>query len=67
MRINLKLLRVKHNLTQEQMAEETGITRCTYAAVENGALRGSETFWNTVQSRFGVPGSEMWELMRNET
>lgn len=66
MRMNLKVLRVKNHLTQEQMADEIGVGRQTYAAVEQGKQRGGEYFWETVQSRFEVPDSEMWELMRNE-
>ena len=66
MRTNLKLLRVKNHLTQIQMADELGVGRQTYAAVEVGRLRGSEELWKSVQARFGVEDAEMWALMQNE-
>ena len=66
MRTNLKVLRVKNHLTQVQMADEVGVGRQTYAAVEVGKQRGNEEFWNAVQNRFDVPDSEMWGLMRND-
>ena len=66
MRTNLKLLRIKNHLTQFQMADELGVGRQTYAAVEVGRLRGSEELWKSVQTRFGVEDAEMWTLMQNE-
>lgn len=66
MRTKLKVLRVMNHLTQEQMAVECGCERQTYAAVEIGRLRGSESFWKNVQTRFDVANADMWELMQNE-
>lgn len=64
MRMNLKLLRVKHNLTQQEMADAIGCQRAVYAAIEIGRMAGKETFWQSVQKAFDVPDSDMWSLMK---
>lgn len=66
MRTNLKVLRVRNKYTQAKMAAEIGFGSQIYAAVENGTRRGSEEFWQCVQTRFNVPDSEMWGLMQDE-
>ena len=66
MRTILKVLRVENHLTQDEMAKKVGVSRPTYAAVENGQLRGSEGFWKVVQGKFEIPDEKMWELMRDE-
>ena len=35
-RIQLKLARVEHNLTQAELAEKVGVTRQTIGLIENG-------------------------------
>lgn len=66
MRKNLKMLRVKHDLTQEEMAEKIGCDRGTYASIENGSRDGRLAFWQELQQAFEIPESDMWELIRNE-
>lgn len=66
MRTNLKLLRVKHKLTQAQMAVKLYCARCTYAAIETGERNGSRQFWQTLQKVFNIPDSEMWELQKQD-
>lgn len=66
MRMNLKLLRVKHGLTQAQMAEKCGITRCNYAAIENGTRNGRDYFWECLQEAFNIPDADMWELKKRD-
>lgn len=63
-RTNLKVLRVRHNLSQQEMAERLGCTRATYAAIEVGQRNGSHRFWTAVQDKFMIPDCEMWELMK---
>ena len=41
MRKKLILLRKKHNLTQEHMAELIGVSRTTYTGYENGRVNPS--------------------------
>jgi DNA-binding XRE family transcriptional regulator len=62
MRKNLKMLRIENDLTQEQMAERLGVTRVTYANVENGKSKGSITFWLAVEREF--PESNMKDLVK---
>lgn len=66
MRMNLKLLRVKHGLTQEQMAEKVGCTRGTYAAIENGTRNGRDYFWKSLQKAFNIPDEDMWALKKKD-
>ena len=66
-RTNLKVFRVKHHLTQEEMAKKIGgYTRQAYAYVENGKRDGRKSFWKDLQKAFNVPDSEMWELQKND-
>lgn len=62
MRKNLKLLRVEHDLTQEEMAARLGVTRTTYCNVENGKSDGSSFFWLNVQREF--PGNDLNKLAK---
>lgn len=63
-RTNLKVLRVRNNLSQQEMAERLGCARATYQAVETGQRTGSQKFWTAVQGKFMIPDCEMWELMK---
>lgn len=65
-RTNLKLLRVKHHLTQAQMAQKIGITRCNYAAIEKGTRNGRDFFWTSLQKAFNIPDADMWELKKKD-
>lgn len=65
-RTNLKLFRVKHKLTQQDMADRMGYSRATYAAVEAGTRDCRTTFWNKLSEAFAIPASEVAELMRND-
>lgn len=66
MRTNLKVLRVKHKLSQEQMAEKLGYRRATYSAIENGKRTGRQAFWLDFQKAFDIPDSELWGYMKND-
>lgn len=66
MRLGLKLLRVKLNLTQEEMAAKLGVNRGTYIAIENGRRDGRLAFWETLQKVFDIPDADMWELIKHE-
>lgn len=63
MRTRLKLFRVKHKLTQEQIAEKIGYGRMTYAAVENGKRNPSKNFCVEFGRAFGLSLSKVSELM----
>lgn len=66
MRKNLKIFRATKLLSQEQMAATIGVTRSTYAAIENGDREGRKTFWRLLQCAFNIPDAEMYGLMKNE-
>lgn len=64
MRLNLKLFRVKHKLNQSEIAKKIGVTRQTYAHIEQGKRMGNHHFWNNLQTVFNVPDDEMYKLMK---
>lgn len=66
MRVNLKVLRVRMNLNQAEMAEKCGIGRVSYAAIERGDRGGSMKFWKNLQDAFEVKDENMYSLMKNE-
>lgn len=61
-RINLKCLRVKHQLSQDEMAKKIGCTRATYSAIENAKRGGRTKFWESLQSAFLLYDDEVSEL-----
>lgn len=66
MRLNLKLFRIKKNLTQSEFANKIGISRVAYSLIERGDRGGSFDFWVKLQNAFAVPDEEMFTLMKNE-
>lgn len=66
MRVNLKVLRVRLNLNQSEMADRCGVGRAAYAAIERGDRGGSMDFWKNLQNAFSVPDEKMFALMKNE-
>ena len=66
MRTNLKVLRVKQNLTQEEASAAIGCSRQAYASIESGMRKGTISFWAKVQNAFNVPDEEMWGMIRDE-
>lgn len=65
-RKNLKFLRIKNDLTQEQMAEKLEVCKATYNFVETGKRQGNTEFWQNLQKAFDVPDEEMFKLMKCE-
>jgi len=63
---SLKLLRVKYGLTQEGMATKLGMSRQSYAKIENGMADGNIQFWAKVQRAFKISSEEMWHLINDE-
>lgn len=64
MRTNLKVFRVAHKLTQEEMAEQLGISRVTYSYIERGERSGTIGVWSALQKAFNVPDAEMFSLQK---
>lgn len=63
---SLKILRVRHGLTQETMAQRIGVSRQAYAKIENGHAFGNISFWIKVQYTFNITSEEMWNLINDE-
>ncbi len=63
-RTNLKIFRIKHCLTQEEMAQKIGCIRPTYSAIENGKREGRKAFWNDLQLAFALTDEEICELKK---
>ena len=66
MRTELKVLRVKHNLTQKELAEKVGVSYPTYNLIEQGKRKGSTQFWANVQKLFNLEDGELWKLYANK-
>ena len=68
-RIELKMFRVRLDISQAEMAERIGVDRSTYSSVENGTRNGTYKFWMKFKTTFDIPESEMWRFMQvaNET
>lgn len=63
-RRNLKVLRVKHGLTQKQMAEKLGISLFSYGRIESGNRKCSIDFLTKLQQAFNIPDSDIWEYTK---
>lgn len=66
MRTALKVLRVRNNLTQKDMATKLGISYPSYNLIEQGKRKGSTEFWETIQNQFNLTDAEMWQLYANK-
>lgn len=66
MRTELKVLRVKNNLTQKDIATKLGISYPTYNLIEQGKRKGSTDFWRKMQKLFNLSDAEMWQLYSNK-
>lgn len=66
-RINLKIFRIRHGLTQADMAVRVGCARDAYCAIEAGKRDPSIAFFYALQDAFGIPDEKMWELTLHES
>ena len=58
----LKRLRFEYDLTQDQMAERTGVSRMQYNKIENGKSKGSMRFWLKLEEEF--PNENIGEMYK---
>jgi len=65
MRTELRVLRAKHNVTQQEVAKRTGVSVTTFNLIENGTRRGSHEFWVRLQREFNLNDGEVWRLQNN--
>lgn len=61
-RLNLKMFRLKHNLTQEEMANKLGIAKITYVNIELGKANPSFGLLETFAETFEY--DDIWELFK---
>jgi transcriptional regulator with XRE-family HTH domain len=59
MKNKLRLLRLKCNLTQENVAFELGISQKAYSKIENGQVRLTQDKVTTLSKVFNVSTSEL--------
>lgn len=63
---NLKVLRARHSLTQEQLAERVEVTRITINYVERGKWIPSTVLSLKIARVFGLPMEEVFYLEKLE-
>ena len=64
MRMDLKLFRVRHKLTQSEIAAKIGVSRQVYSNIEKGRNGGSTEFWGNLQRAFNIRDEDMYSLMK---
>lgn len=65
-RMNLRIFRIRHNLTQSEMAQRVGYERAAYSLIEAGTRNPSIEFFMNLQEAFNISDAEMWALTRLE-
>ena len=66
MRNGLYMFRHSKRLSQAAMAKKIGCDRATYSAIELGARDGRLTFWNKLQTAFGISDADIGKLKRKD-
>ncbi len=59
---NLRVLRAKHDFSQEVLAEKVGVTRVTINSIENGKWVPSTVLALKIAKVFGTPFEEIFWL-----
>ena len=62
----MRILRIKHKMTQADVAEKIGICLSAYNKIENGKRVGTLETWKKIQKLFDLGDEEMWSLMKDE-
>jgi len=62
MKNKLRMLRLKNNFTQENVAFELGISQKAYSKIENGQVRLTQDRITILSKIFNVPTSEFCQL-----
>lgn len=65
-RTSLKLFRVQHGLSQEQIAEKLGFCRGHYAKFENGTQDVTLRFLEALATAFGITFDEAKEITKRD-
>jgi transcriptional regulator with XRE-family HTH domain len=54
MALNLKKIRIEHNLTQRQLADKVGLEQSQISNLETGRRLGSVTIWDRLEKVLNV-------------
>ena len=65
-RVGLKILRVKHKLTQKELAAKVGVSYPTYNLIEQGKRKGSYEFWSQLKQQFNLTDADISEMYEND-
>lgn len=65
-RTELKVLRIKHKMTQKDVAQKLGISIAAYSFIESGKRNGSIETWSKLQKIYNLTGEETWNLMHQD-
>ncbi len=66
MKNSIKVERARHNLTQQQLAERTGVSRQTINTMELGKYVPSTLLALKISAVFGKPVNEIFSLEDND-
>lgn len=66
MRLNLKILRIKKGMSQDEFAKKLGVSRGCYGAIERGFRNGNKRFWGNLQVNFDLTEDDLKELQKVE-
>lgn len=63
----LKVLRARRNLSQEEAAAMLGVSRQVYSSVERGSRKGTPELWQRIQECYSLTDAEVWRIMTNDS
>lgn len=58
--VGLKAIRLEHELSQEKVARETGLSLSTIRSIEGGSRRCSAETAEKIAGLFGVDVADLW-------
>ena len=61
-RLKLKLLRIRLDLNQTEMAKRCKVNRATYSLIELGKQAGTANFWLNLKNEFNLSPNEVWMM-----
>lgn len=62
--MTLRDFRIREDLTQEELAEQIGVTQQSISRIENGRMRMSPEFAEKLKTKFQLPIDVVWEMMK---
>lgn len=62
LRNHIRRLRFEHNMTQEELALRTGVSRQTVMSIERGQTNPSVLLAYKIAAAFGVPVTDVFDM-----